>query len=372
METFTDPAKCLPVLEADQNGNAIVANAVKVSDIIPENDLSSFIIPAPEVKKLEGTVPVIVNTDPIISNNHYSIFATAATINDRLTNSFTKISGTSIDAMALEEFQCKDSKTKGKLQGLLSFMFESDIDGLFTMSYADTIRHIAKTFRFETLEDELVRFIRFKLTKDFNDFLVNNVGFNPDPNGQNSLSSSDILEDIDDVMALFEKNDLSLFEYLDGTNFRSSLQRKICMFTEDELEMESVEEVQTGENGKEEKVTVERPVKLSPMDQLKFDTTLNVLNRIHITTVNKTPSPLYTGSGTVTIKRSTFPEIFAIIEDGFKNTYGDELAFSEIDKVIRFSHDDNRWVFSRSIYDENVGILRHMALGSDLFMLEFN
>ena len=373
MQVLTDPAKCLPVLESDENGNVMVANAVNVNEVIPENDLASFIIPANEVKTLDGTIPVVVNTDPVASNNHHSIKQTIETINDRLTSPLEKINATSMDVAALEEFHCKHAGTKARLIEMMPFLFDDNYFDLVAMSYADAIEHIEKTLRFENIEEEVARFIRFKLTQDFNNFLVNNVGFNPDPNGENHLSSSDILTDIQEVLALFERNDQSLFEYLTNKKYRSSLLRKMCMFTMDEVEYEEQEVIETDEDsGKEVKVVKSVPVKLPPVEQLKLDTTLNVCNRIHFTTINRTPSPMYTTNATVTIKRSSFPEIFAILEDGFKKTYGDEAEFQELDKVVRFSHDNNYWLFSPSVYDKNVALLRHMPEGSDLFMLEFN
>lgn len=373
MQTFTDPAKCLPELEADDNGNVIVANTVKVNDIIPENDLSSFIIPANEVKTLEGTVPVIVNTDPVASNNHHSIKQTIAAINGRLTNPLEQLNATSMDVAALEEFHCSNESTKARLLELLPFLFDDNYFDLVAMSYAEAIEYIEKTLRYENIEEEVARFIRFKLTQDFNNFLVNGVGFNPVPGGENHLSSSDILSDIHEVLELFERNDKSLYEYLTNKKYRSSLLRKMCMFTVDEVEYEEVEVIETDEeSGKEVKVMKSMPVKLPPVEQLKLDTTLNVCNRIHFTTINRTPSPMWQEHATVTIKRSNFPEIFAMVEDGFKQTYGDDAEFQELDKVVRFAHDDNYWLFTTSVYDKNVALLRHMPQDSDLFMLEFN
>lgn len=373
MQTFTDPAKCLPILEADDNGNVVVANPVKVNDIIPENELSSFIIPAAEVKAIEGTNPVIINDDPVSGQNHHSIKLTVKTINDRLTNPLNEINATSMDVAALEEFHCQEVHTKATLQRLLPFLFDENYFDLVERSYFEVIEYIEKTLRFENIEEQVAKFIRFKLTQDFNNWLVNGCGFNPVPGAPGHLSSNDILEEIGEVKELFYEKDMSLYDYLDKRKFRSSLMRKMCMFLMDEEEFEEEEVTETDEDsGKEVTVTKKVPVKLPPVEQLKLDTTLNVLNRIHFTTLNRTPSPMYTPHTIITIKRSSFPEIFSMVEEGFKKTYGDEVDFNEIDKIIRFSMDDQMWVYTPSVYDDNVAQLRHLTADSDLFMLNYN
>ena len=373
MQTFTDPAQCLPVLEADDNGNVAVAHPVKVNDLIPADELASFIIPAAEVKALEGTVPVIVNTDPISSNNHHSIKVTVKTINDRLTTPLAEINGTSMDVGAMEEFHCEDPSTKVKLLELLPFLFDDNYFDLTERSYFEVIEYIEKTFRFENLDSDVTKFIRYKLTRDFNNWLISGAGFNPVPGAQGHLSSNDILDEIEEVKALFKENDQSLYDYLDKRKFRSSLMRKMCMFVVDEVEYEEVAEIEIDEEtGKEVTVTKSQPVKLPPVEQLKLDTTLYVVNRIHFTTINRTPSPQYTPHCVINIKRSSFPEIFSLVEEGFKQTYQDDVDFVEIDKVVRFSLDDNYWVFTPSAYDPNVAQLRHLTVDSDLFMLDYN
>lgn len=374
MQVFTDPKACLPVLEADESGQVVVANSVNVSDVIPEKDLASFIIPAEEVKKLDGTIPVISNPDAVISNNHNTIKQTVEMINNRLTSELKNINATSMDVGALEEFLCKDQNTKARLVEVLPFLFENHYGDIVKRSYAETISYIAKTFRFESLDEELVNFIRYKLTKDFNDFLINNAGFSPDVGHAHHLSTSDVLADIDDLMELFEKNDQMLYDYLSSRDHRTPLGRKMCMFTLPETEYEEREVITTNEDtGEEIKEMQTLPVKLSPMEQLKQDTTLDVCNRIHMVTINKTPSPMHTDNTTVVIKRSKFPEIFAMIEGGFEKTFaGSDVEFGEVDKLVRFSNNDDLWLFSKSVYDENTGILRHVPNSTDLFMLEYN
>ena len=98
---------------------------------------------------------------------------------------------------------------------------------------------------------------------------------------------------------------------------------------------------------------------LSLADIASRELQLTVYRPSTVVMVNRDTGIRHTPNEVVTLKRSVTPLYFELMEKGWNELHGDMLEFDNCDKILQFSQDNSRWLFSRSVFDHNIAFLRH-------------
>lgn len=346
---FTDPRKLLPLLEGVEGSTETqVIAAVSAEKLLGKSASAS--IPVAVCEQLEG-IPVITLKDEISETSSGAILAAISSTNKVLTANVKGTNATSFKTCIWEYFNCDSAEDREKITKNLPFLFKDQEDT--NLSFFMRVKKMVNFFDTAVIDDELVDYVDRRLTLMVNDWLINSLGYNNNPEHHLFLAIESIFEDYSELDNIFKESDEEAFRCfnMEGTpvNFLTE-QMKIFVSESPHnkvLAKDSiVDKVQKGL-----RLVTERP--------------------IHFTIVNKRlpPSDIDQGNDPILIRRSKFPEFFHLVESGFGPSMGKGKEIKVVDKIIQFSQDDSMWLFSYSSLDINMATMRRVTTRRSLLMM---
>ena len=347
MRVLADPKILLPLLEHDDHsGFTVVAN--NVEDVIKDEDsLKSFIIPAEEVVEVNKRPSVIVIKDPIISNKSEELEGTVIAINNRLSKDINITNAIIIPTVIKDTFLCEDKETKHKLFKDFPFLFKENRKLVDDMSYRDMFDELESNFVTMRYEKDIIDFVYKRMTQTINDWLVNECGYELN-NPENMLSIDDCRQDFNDLLdVLKNKNHTVFMKFM--TNEHFTLKEQLMMFTLEESETER-----------------------NAVENLKYEIEVPLKREICTVMMNNISDPEHVDNETVIMKRSKFPEYFALVEEGMKKLKKSTQKPFDGDVVLHFKKNDARWLFNYAIADNNVAILRRVTRRKEMILMGYD
>lgn len=333
-DVMLNPSLILPALEAKENGEVVVVNTRKAKDVVDEE---TKVIPRAVIAELEEEITVIAYEDKLVGQDSMALESESVNLNKHLTANIRNVNATALSMEAEEVVNCSSPAIKRLAEEHLGFMFEGS-EELNGMSFYMAIKELLNAFRSYNFGSELPTYINNRMTKFFNEYLVNEGGYNPDSNAEGHLSVSSILDDIDEIMEILAKREPKIHDALSIGHRDCSLKWKLKMFRDDSKTDDS---------------------DLSLADIASRELQLTVYRPSTVVMVNRDTGIRHTPNEVVTLKRSVTPLYFELMEKGWNELHGDMLEFDNCDKILQFSQDNSRWLFSRSVFDHNIAFLRH-------------
>jgi hypothetical protein len=341
---LTDPKKLLPILEDPTLDDTWVVKPVAVEEVTGGKGLD---IEIEKVHKLEKALTVIAVKEHIASNSSSELDATLVSVNNRLTEKFTKENAVGFHAVPWDTYVCANPEEKAELYKELPFLFK-DYDGE-KISYMNACAALGRYQISSNVSDELVGFINNRLTSLVNDFLVNCCGYDGIKSPRH-LSISNAIDDHRELFAYLKEKDPVAAAYLVEVEKPNYLTSQVQMFDFKHPHRQTDEE--------------------SEIEKVKSSVELVVSRPMYINAMNKRGGPAHLENNVpVVIKRSRFPEYFKMIEDGFDQTMGDTHHPDTTDKLIRFNESGSLWLFSYSVVDRNVATLRYVSRHKHLCLM---
>jgi hypothetical protein len=354
---LTNPALLLPLLDKPDNDNdAYMVIAAPLAEVAKDDKLE---VPVESVKALGEGIPAIVIDEPIVEKESVAIINNVNLITSRVTSKFKDTSAAVFDNLTeWNTYECASAEDKERLFLDAPFVFaDSQLTVADRPSFYEAAKKLKNLFREGVLDNGLCTFINGRLTEICNQWLANECGYNvvDGKGGGGKLQIDNLAADIDDLYNELHKNDETAFNVFVGIKPDSYLNRHLQLFHKANPHLVPREE-------------------MGALDKLKDDVNLYVIRSFYMANVVGNKGPYYEEVNVPQyIKRSTFPEIFRlmeiVVEDQDQDVLQDEIYR---DKLIRFSGSNNVWLFSYTLGDRNVATLRHVDTQKALVLLGLN
>lgn len=345
---FTDPRKLLPLLEAVAGSTETQITAVAAEKLLGKSKGAS--IPEAVCEKLEG-IPVITVKDEISESSSSAILAAISSTNKVLTTHVKGTNATSFNTCIWEYFNCDSAEDRATLIKELPFLFK-DLEDT-NLSFYMRVKKMVNFFDTAVIDDEIADYIDTRLTLMVNDWLINSLGYNNNPEHHGYLAIESILEDYSELDNIFKETDEEAFRCF-------NMEASPVNFLTERMKIFVSESVHNKEDAKD-----------SIVDKVQKGLRLVTERPIHFTIVNKRlpPSDIDQGNDPLLIRRSKFPEFFHLIESGFAPSMGKGKEIKVVDKILQFSQDDSMWLFSYSSLDVNMATMRRVTTRRSLMMM---
>ena len=333
----SNPAKLLPYLDNPEDMSQFTIRPVKLEDV---GDKENFTIEVETCRELEKDIPLVVVEDEIVSQSSKDIETTIRNANQSVSKNFKEENATGFKVTNWDTFTCHSPEDKIRLFQDLPFLFK---DGYVDTqkSFFQICREVSGFIGDNIVNSDVMEFITERLTTTFNEWLVNQMGYDADPSGDNHLSTSDIIEDFREMSEHLKEHDEVAYHDFHDKGSNNYLVNAAQIFTFKHPEKEGEE--------------------LTNLEKLQQEVDLVVSRDMCFTVVNRRGGPIHTPGEVVYIKRSKFPEYFQLMERGFDQIMGPNGNPDITDKVIMFSDSGNMWLFTQSAVSSDVATLRHIT-----------
>ncbi|MBS4040142.1 MAG: hypothetical protein KGZ81_06035, partial [Flavobacteriales bacterium] len=345
---FTDPRKLLPLIEAVAGSTETQITAIPAEKLLGKDKNPS--IPLAVCEKLEG-IPVITLKDEVSETSSSAILAAISSTNKVLTANVKGTNATSFKTCIWEFFNCDTAEDRTTLINTLPFLFKDLEDS--NLSFFMRVKKMVNFFDSEVIDDELVDYIDQRLTLMVNDWLINSLGYNNNPEHHGFLAIESIFDDYSELDNIFKETDEEAFRCF-------NMEGSPVNFLTEQMKIFVSESVHN-------KVLAKDTI----VDKVQKSVRLVSERPIHFTIVNKRlpPSDVDQGTDPILIRRSKFPEFFHLVESGFGPSMGKGKEIKVIDKIIQFSQDDSMWLFSYSSLDINMATMRRVTTRRSLIKM---
>lgn len=340
---LSNPALLLPALKTEEEMEQELLTVLETNDLVKNG---SF-VEIEEAAEMTKEIPFISVGEEITGSDSKDLEATFTAVNKRLTSNLNNENAVGFKIKAKGVLPCNNPEDKSLLAVKLPMLFRGSSNDKERSLY-HCYREIYTLFSEGILDGKLMTFIDTKLTHDFNNWLVNVGGYINDRKNPDYLAVDSILRDFREITEIFKVSDLSALGELHNKDFRQTyLGQQMQMFEIDKSKEKSN----------------------SLIAEIKDEQSLTLVKDLFITVINNKGGPLHQEKDVpIVIKRSRFPEIFQMMDKGFKATMkGSDSKL--IDKVITFSSSDNMWLFNYSSLDKNVATMRHVSRDRPLVFL---
>lgn len=345
---FTDPHKLLPLLEGVEGSTETKVIATPIEKLLGKTKNPS--IPAAACEKLEG-IPVITLKDEVTATSSSAILSAISSTNKVLTANIKGVNASSFNTCIWEYFNCDSAEDRASLIKTLPFLFTDQEDT--NLSFFMRVKKMVNFFDTAVIDDELVDYIDRRLTLTVNDWLINSLGYNNNPEHHGYLAIESILEDYSELDNIFKETDEEAFRCfnMEGSPVNFLTERMKIFVSESVHNKEDDNDTIVDKVQKGLRLVTERP--------------------IHFTIVNRRlpPSDIDQGNDPILIRRSKFPEFFHLVESGFEPSMGKDKEIKVVDKILQFSQDDSMWLFSYSSLDINMATMRRVTTRRSLIMM---
>lgn len=345
---LTDPSKLLPLLESA--GDMMQVKITKVDEVAGK----SLEVPDEMCRKLEAkdVVPTIIIKEEIAASSSKELEATMNAINKRVSVNFKGVNAVSFAARTWDTFSCANAADKKKLFEDLPFLFK-DSEMQTHPSLKQACQILLRYFKQNHIDGELMAFIDTQLTNNFNNYLINSLGFDSFPSEPGYLSVTSLIKDFPELDHHLEQNDPKLYELFKRPGDTHYLGNMLKLFVNEPGK-------KAGEEDKE----------LSAIEQIRYEQELGMERNLHVIYINQRGGPFYKDPNVpIQLKKSVFPEYFDLVEKSFEETLPKQ-PFDTTDKILRFSDSESLWLFTYSEVDNNMATLRHISRRNPLVLLE--
>lgn len=346
---LTNPEKLLPKLEADPDSQDVVVSQIPMQEAVGKKN-KTLEIPLETCNTLKG-IPLVTINEKYTTNSSKKLNAMVVTSNDHLTKNFKNTNATSFNTAIWDIYTCESADERTRLVDDLPFLFK-DSEVKSESSFCANMQKLDNYFDENIVGDEVKEFIDSRLTATVNDWLINSLGYDKNPNSPNSLSVTSILSDYLDLDDMLEEDGDDGYRYYNAPGGPLNyLTEQMKIFT---LENKYAPEQET----------------LGVLQKAQALCELIIERPMHITVINKRRGPFEDADHeVVVIKRSKFPEYFDLVEKGFEPTMGDDKDISVTDKIVQFSADEHLWLFNYTLTDRNVATLRRISRRQSLLYM---
>lgn len=333
METFTDPARILPILRANEEGQAVVVATASTSEITTINKVESEDkIYDIRQRVAENQVNVITFEEEINSNNSRKFEELTEWAGTRLVANSKELAAAGVRGTINDSYTVNDPSLKEDLIDLVPELYTENKAWTY-ISWFDMVTELKRKMG-RVDNKEFATFINQRLTQNLNDWLINVGGFSKDPKEAGHFSCTDIFDDLKEVMELLHVQSPRCFEML-TTIGGCSLVRDIAMFNKGSVE--GSDRVEQAKND---------------LEEIKISRTIDfvVFNEIPGLEENQTGDAL-------AIYRSNLTGVFTAVEKLVENA----KAYDRTDPiVVTCLKTGKRYAWNYSAYDTNVAYLREL------------
>lgn len=354
---LSNPALLLPLLDKPKNDDDIyMVVAAPLTEVVKDDKLE---VSVEAVKALGDGIPAIVIDEEIVAKESADIIKNVNLITGRVTNKFKGTSAAVFDNLTeWNTYECVSPEDKERLFLDAKFLFADSGQAVADRpSFYGAAVMLKALFRENVWDAGLSTFINGRLTEICNQWLANVCGYNvvPGKGGAGKLQIDNLVADIDALHDELKANDEQAYRVLTDHSGNNYLNHHLRMFHKSNPHLVPREE-------------------MGALDKIQDDVNLYVLRSFYLANVNGNKGPYYDEANVPQyIKRSTFPELFKlmeiVVEDQDKDDIGDEVYR---DKLIRFAGSNNVWLFSYTLGDRNVATLRHVDTQKPLVLLGLN
>jgi len=338
-DALSNPEKLLPLLTSLEDPELYNVTSVALKEVSNKTNMT---VPVANGKKLTG-IPVISVEEAITCHSDSELDATILAGNNTIVKNFTNESATAFDAIIWDTFDCARAEDKTRLFNDLPFLFKDHglQDGPNFYQAARALR----TFVAQGIVGEtLTGFINNILTGVTNNWLVNACGYTVAKGTGSHLAIGSFMEDMEDLSNALKERDPTAYQHLHANEDTNPLIGALRIF---DHAHPFEEEPKEGEE-------------VSQLRAAKKELELVVQRRMYVVNVNGRGGPNHLTQEPVIMSRSSYPEYFHLIEEGFSRTMGDDTSYDTTDKLLYFPSSDNLWLFTYSVFDANVATLRHV------------
>lgn len=359
-DILTNPALLLPKLDKPDNDEELYA--VVAAPLSEVADPATLEVPIEKVKELGKGIPAIVIDEPIIDNKSAAIISNVNIITQRVTAQFRGTTSAAIfdNLTQWDAYSCVSREDKTRLFLDCPYLFaDAELKSTERPNFFSAALHLKKLFAENIIDNNLCNFINARLTHVVNEWLVNECGYNfvDGKGGGGKLTINNLAGDIQELHDVLLKKDEQAYHVLMDGTATNYLTQRLQMF---------------------HKVNpfLVAPEEMGVLDKVKDEVDLYVIRSFYMANVVGNKGPFYAEANVPQyIKRSTFPEIFRLMEIVVEEELaeGEELP-EEIyrDKLVRFADSNNVWLFSYTLGDRNVATLRHINTQKELVVLSVN
>lgn len=358
---LTNPALLLPLLDKPENDEDLyMVVAAPLSDVA---DAATLEVPVEKVKELGKGIPAIVIDEPIIDTKSASIMANVNLITQRTTGRLQGTRAAVFDNLTeWDAYTCDKPEDKTRLFLDAPYLFvDAELKSSERPSFYAAATHLKRLFNENILDVNLCHFINGRLTAIVNQWLAHECGYNvvDGKGGGGKLQLENLAADIQDLHDELKTNDEQAYHVLMDGTASNYLTERLKMFHKVNPYLVAPEE-------------------MGSLDKIKDSVDLYVIRSFYMANIVGNKGPYYEEANVPQyVKRSTFPEIFRLMEivvEEEKVEGAEEVVVEEVyrDKLVRFADSNNVWLFSYTLGDRNVATLRHVDTQKELVVLGVN
>lgn len=348
---LTDPSLLLPTLEADEKGDVVITQTSLPEASGEEDDL----LPLMPVKELENIPGIVLNNEVVESQQLKEVETVTDGLYDIVKPDTTEMFGMTTPVRNWTPFITEHPDVVTELymymHPLIKGSSHKPKDFFSFVSYVERVLDD----RFGVIE--LKDLIEEHITETLNRWLVECRGYGPTMKDPYHYKCGPVFARIDEFKEFLQRYDTSTLDSLMDPSKFTRLFNRCKMFASSDDRKRLLESITPeGKLGMAARVTNER--------------TLVIIKDIVFTRLGNIRPPIPEHpTDTVKVKRSIFPEIFSIVEQGFGKAC--EHLQEGAEQIFSFEYDDSLWLFITSDFDKNVGVLRRIYREGQLISLKF-
>lgn len=354
---LTDPSVLLPVLERPENDEELyMVIAAPLAEVADEKSLE---VPVEKVTKLGKGIPAIVVDEPIVDTKTAAVMGNVDIVSQRTLARFSGPAATVFTELTnWDVYSCVSKEDKTRLYMDAPYLFvDSKLEKASDRpSFYSAAHHLRRMFNEGVIDNNLCNFINGRLTNICNEWLANECGYNVvnGKGGGGKLQIGNLMADFQDLHDELKKSDPAAHGVFTDNTAVNYLTTHLKMF--------HYVNPYLGE-----------PEEMGALDRIKDEVNLYVIRSFYVVNVKGNKGPYYEEENVPQyIKRSTFPDIFRLMEITVEEEGKENVPEVYRDKLIRFADSNNVWLFSYTLGDRNVATLRHVNAQKELVVMGVN
>lgn len=351
---MSNPSQLLPLLEKSEHEDLVVPVQVTPVDVVDHNN--KLEIDLDTVKELGEGTPIIAIKDGLVGSDTAELLGNVDLITGSLTANFKdRRAGVAIPLAEWDSYSLRQEEghVKQALFDAVPYIFDDRSDKTSAVSIYQVGKKLRELFADDSIPAGLKGFIDGRLTDVVNQWLVNTMGYNAVSGlGGEKLQIDSFLGDFVELSDYLKENDHMGYEALHDSTRPGYLSEGIKIF------------YFNNPYGKD-------PKEMVALEKLKSNLELYVVREVLMINVINDKGPMYTGENVAGyVRRSVWPDLFKMVEDGFKQSMPEGADPAVTDKLVRFRDSDNIWLFSYTATDRNVATMRHVVRNKPLVLLK--
>lgn len=347
-----NPALLLPHLKADEKGDVVIVEAVDINKVKDE-DTGEEYLPLQRVKVMEDR-PISVVTGEVVEGHSFKEVETVVdTIYERVLPKTNKLFGVSVPVQNWGRYYTEDETVVEEVLRRFPWLTKGAGGGT-PPSFFDFVAELKRTLQNTIGDDGLMSLIENHITNEVNQWLVEARGYGGNRSDAFRFRINNIFSNLNVLINHTQQYDMDTFNALNDPEKFKRLFNKCKMFANKEDRKKLLHNALPSSSVQANIVKEEDKKALVVVKDI-------VMTRLGNITAPKTSDTV------IGIKRSVFPELFALVEDSYSKT-ANHLSVGAV-QMFSFVDDDSLWLFTGSDFDKNVATMRKVGRVST--MLDF-